>query len=90
MFHNNKELRISLVLLGLATTILTLIGLSLSVAAGVLILISGLVAIGIHLSTEYYRYKKLQKEKWKHGFSVHLKPKSDAESLVPKVSVKSL
>ena len=61
MFHNNKELRISLVLLGLATAILTLIGLSLSVAAGALILISGLVPIAIHLSTEYYRYKKLQK-----------------------------
>ena len=61
MFHNNKELRISLVLLSLATGILTLIGLSLSVAAGVLILISGLAAIVIHLSTEYYRYRKLQK-----------------------------
>lgn len=61
MFHNNKELRISLVLLGLATAILTLIGLSLSVTAGILILISGLVSIAIHLSTEYYRYKKLQK-----------------------------
>ena len=61
MFHNNKELRISLVLLGLATTILTLIGLSLSVTAGILVLILGLVAIGIHLATEYYRYKKLQK-----------------------------
>ncbi len=61
MFHNNKELRIGLVLLGLATAILTLIGLSLSVATGVLILFSGLVANAIHLSTEYYRYKKLQK-----------------------------
>jgi len=61
MFHNNKELRISLVLLSLTTAILTLIGLSLSVAAGVLILISGLAAIMIHLSTEYYRYRKLQK-----------------------------
>ena len=61
MFHNNKELRISLILLSLATGILTLIGLSLSVAAGVLILISGLAAIVIHLSTEYYRYRKLQK-----------------------------
>lgn len=61
MFYNNKELRISLVLLSLITAILTLIGLSLSVTAGVLILISGLVAIAIHLSTEYYRYRKLQK-----------------------------
>lgn len=61
MFHNNKELRISLVLLSLATTILTLIGLSLSASAGILLLISGVVAIAIHLSTEYYRYRKLQK-----------------------------
>ena len=60
MFHN-KELRISLILLGVATAILTLIGFSLSVTAGVLILISGLVAIAIHLSTEHYRYRKLQK-----------------------------
>ena len=35
MFHNNKELRISLVLLSLATALLTLIGLSLSVTTGV-------------------------------------------------------
>ena len=61
MFHNNKELRISLVLLSLATALLTLIGLSLSVTTGVLILISGLIAIAIHLSTEYYKYRKLQK-----------------------------
>ena len=61
MFQNNKELRISLVLLSLTSAILTLIGLSLSVATGVLILISGLAAIVIHLSTEYYRYRKLQK-----------------------------
>ena len=61
MFHNNKELRISLVLLSLATAILTLIGLSLSVTTGVLILISGLLAFSIHLATEYYRYRKLQK-----------------------------
>lgn len=61
MFHNNKELRISLVMLSLATTILTLIGLSLSASAGILLLISGVVAIAIHLSTEYYRYRKLQK-----------------------------
>lgn len=61
MFHNNKELRISLILLVLSTVILTLIGFSISVAAGTLVLISGLIAIAIHLSTEYYRYRKLQK-----------------------------
>ena len=61
MFHNNKELRLSLILLSLATVILTLIGFSMSVTAGTLILISGLIAITIHFSTEYYRYRKLQK-----------------------------
>ena len=45
---------------------------------------------GINKHSAVLRYKKLQKEKWKHGFSIHFKPKSDAESLVPKVSVKSL
>lgn len=61
MFHNNKGLRLSLILLSAATAILTLIGVSLSVPAGVLLLIFGLAAIAIHLSTEYYRYRKLQK-----------------------------
>ena len=36
MFHNNKELRISLVLLGLATAILTLIGLLLQVLQNII------------------------------------------------------
>jgi len=45
---------------------------------------------GINKHSAVLRYKKLQKEKLKHGFSIHFKPKSDAESLVPKVSVKSL
>ena len=61
MFYNNKELKISLILLGVATVILTLIGMSFSIAAGVLVLTLGLIAIGIHWSTEYYRYRKLQK-----------------------------
>ena len=45
---------------------------------------------GINKHSAVLRYKKLQKEKWKHGFSIHFKPKSDAENLFPKVSVKSL
>ena len=61
MFHNNKELKISLVLLGVTTAILTLIGMAFSLAAGILVLAFGLIAIGIHWSTEYYRYRKLQK-----------------------------
>ena len=45
---------------------------------------------GINRNSAVLRYKKLQKEKWKHGFSIHFKPKCDAESLIPKVSVKAL
>lgn len=61
MFHNNKELRLSLILLGLATAILTLIAMSISITAGALVLLLGLIAITVHLVTEYYRYRKLQK-----------------------------
>ena len=45
---------------------------------------------GINKHSAVLRYKKLQKEKWKHGFSIHFKPKCDTESLIPKVSVKAL
>ena len=61
MFHNNKELRISLILLSVATAILTLIAVTISIAAGALVLLLGLAAITVHLATEYYRYRKLQK-----------------------------
>ena len=61
MFHNNKELRLSLILLSTATVILTLIGISVSITAGILVLITGLLTITIHLATEYYKYRKLQK-----------------------------
>ncbi len=45
---------------------------------------------GINKHSAVLRYKKLQKEKWKHSFSIHFKPKSDVESLIAKVSVKTL
>ena len=61
MFHNNKELRLSLILLSVATAILTLIAATISIAAGALVLLLGLIAITVHLATEYYRYRKLQK-----------------------------
>jgi len=61
MFQNNKELKVSLILLGVATVILTLIAMSFLISAGILILALGLIATGIHWSTEYYRYRKLQK-----------------------------
>lgn len=45
---------------------------------------------GINKHSAGLRYKKLWKEKRKHGFGIHFIPKSDAESLFPKVIVKSL
>ena len=53
MFHNNKELRISLILLGVTTAILTLIAMTISITAGALVLLLGLIAITVHLATEY-------------------------------------
>lgn len=61
MFHNNKELRLSLILLNVATAILTLIAVTISITAGALVLLLGLISIMVHLATEYYRYRKLQK-----------------------------
>jgi len=61
MFHKNKELRISLIMLSVSTAILTLISWTISFAAGGLTLLLGLLAITVHLTTEYYRYRKLQK-----------------------------
>ena len=61
MFHNNKELRISLILLVIASVCAALVGFAISVPAGVLALIIGGAATAIHLCTEYYRYRKLQK-----------------------------
>ena len=60
MFWNNKELRFSLILLITATAIMTIIGLFLSISAGMLILVMGAVSILIHAMTEGYRYRKLQ------------------------------
>ena len=45
---------------------------------------------GINKHSAVLRCKKLQKEKWKHGFSIHFRPRSDIENLVVKVSVKAL
>ena len=61
MFHKNKELRISLIMLSVSTAILTLISWTISFATGGLTLLLGLLAITVHLTTEYYRYRKLQK-----------------------------
>ena len=61
MFQNNRELRLSLLLLGILTLFLGILGAILAPAAGVLILLMGVAAIAIHLMTERYRYRRLQK-----------------------------
>lgn len=61
MFQNNKELRTSLVFLAGAGICLGGIGFFFSVTAGVLVLTMVVAAIAIHLTTERYRYCRLQK-----------------------------
>lgn len=61
MFRKNKELRFSLILLLAATGIVTAVALFVSTAAGILVLVMGMVSILIHTVTEGYRYRKLQK-----------------------------
>ena len=45
---------------------------------------------GINKYSAILRGRKLQNEKWRHGFDVCFIPKSDVESLIAKVSVKAL
>lgn len=61
MFVNNKELRIGLILILTASAILSLFGFRLSALSGLLVLLSCIVLALIHLATEYYRYRRLQK-----------------------------
>lgn len=60
MLRNNKELWCSLLSLCAITGILTALGASLSPQAGVLVLLCGLGAIGVHLAVEGYRYRRLR------------------------------
>ena len=61
MFWNNKELRFSLILLLAATIIMTCIVFFVSVTAGILVSVVGLLSILIYMITEGYRYRKLQR-----------------------------
>ena len=61
MLQNNKELRCGIVILAAATIILTAIGFASSVICGVLVLIACIVIATIHIVTEAYRYRRLQK-----------------------------
>ena len=60
MFRNNKELRFSLILLVIATVIMTCIGLFFSLTAGIVAFVMGAASVLIHAITEGYRYRKLQ------------------------------
>lgn len=61
MFQNNKELRIGLILIIAVGIGLSAVGFTVSVASGVMILAVCLAITGIHLGTEFYRYRRLQK-----------------------------
>lgn len=61
MFQSNKELRRSIVIIAIATVVLAIVGFMISAACGVLVLAACVVIAGIHLGTEYYRYRRLQK-----------------------------
>lgn len=61
MLQNNKELQVSVITLGGVCACFAVIGFLISVAAGVMILALGVAVIAIHVGTEYYRYRRLQK-----------------------------
>ena len=61
MLQNNKELGRGIAILAAATVILTAIGFAVSAACGVLVLIACIVIGAIHIGTEVYRYRRLQK-----------------------------
>ena len=61
MLQNNKELGRGITILAAATVILTAIGFAFSAACVVLVLIACIVIAAIHIVTEVYRYRRLQK-----------------------------
>lgn len=61
MFQNNKELRRSIVIIAIATVVLAVFSFVISTACGVLVLAACIVLAGIHIGTEVYRYRRLQK-----------------------------
>lgn len=61
MFFYNKELQRGIWLLVAVTVILTTVGFCISPVCGCLVLLSCILISGVHLSTEFYRYRRLQK-----------------------------
>lgn len=61
MFQNNKELHRSIAAIAIVAIVWTVMGFVISIASGVLVL-AACMAIGlIHILTEVYRYRRLQK-----------------------------
>lgn len=61
MIHNNKELRRSIVVIAVATVVFAIVGFVISTNCGVLVLAACIVIASIHIGTEIYRYRRLQK-----------------------------
>lgn len=61
MLQNNKELGRGIALLAVTAVILTAIGFVISAVCGVLVLAACIVVGAVHVATEVYRYRRLQK-----------------------------
>ena len=61
MFFHNKELQRGLWLLVAVAVIMTMVGFCISLICGYLVLLACILISGVHLFTEFYRYRKLQK-----------------------------
>lgn len=61
MFFRNKELQRGLWLLVTVAVIMTMVGFCISPVCGYLVLLACILISGVHLLTEFYRYRRLQK-----------------------------
>ena len=61
MFFHNKELQRGLWLLVAIAVIMTMVGFCISPICGYLVLLVCILISGVHLFTEFYRYRRLQK-----------------------------
>ena len=61
MLQNNKELARGIAILAAATVILTAIGFVVSAVCGILVLFACVAVGAVHVGTEVYRYRRLQK-----------------------------
>lgn len=61
MFFHNKELQRGLWLLVAIAVIMTMVGFCISPICGYLVLLACILISGVHLFTEFYRYRRLQK-----------------------------